>query len=49
MRGKHKVMVFTVPTDKEVDLPEGWKPFGVVDATLYDTRIVARKWERTGE
>ena len=31
---------------EELSLPEGWKPFAVVDGGLSRIYIVARKWVR---
>ena len=47
MKGYHAVKVFRIANDEEVNLPEGWKPFGVADSTSRFTWVVARKWERT--
>lgn len=49
MRGRHAIRTFKVPVNEEVNLPEGWKPFGVADSTSRYAVVVARKWERTGE
>ena len=48
MKGYHKVKTFTIKHEEEVDLPEGWKLFAV-EPTFGGFRIVAQKWERTGE
>ena len=47
MRGRHSVRVFRIQNDKEFDMPEGWKPFGVADSSRLFTWVVARKWERS--
>lgn len=48
MKGYHKVKVFVINEQEEVNLPEGWKPFAA-EVGQYRTRVIARKWERTGE
>lgn len=52
MKGKHLVRSFTFHThqlDLEQELPEGWKPFGVVDtgSKFGMVTVIARKWVRS--
>ena len=49
MTGHHVVKTFLVRINAEIELPEGWKPFAVIDGRSGHYFVIARKWRRADE